>query len=87
VKNSKSTPRSGLAPADLARSPAIALVETVLGDEHRKNEAVVISIVPDLPKLLDARSTRLHGDVIDALVDLVVELVDQEANSDEGQSR
>lgn len=54
--------------------PRVVLVD----EDQRKASSgtVTISVVSDLSKVLDARSTRLHGDVIDALVDLVVELLD-----------
>ncbi len=62
----------------------------VLVDEDPQRRAsgigtLTISVVPDPSNVLDARSTRLHGDVIDALVDLVVELLDKETGHGEDQ--
>ena len=48
---------------------------------------VTIAVVSDVKGLLDARSRGLHGDVIDALVELVVELLDEEGVHGEGQDR
>jgi hypothetical protein len=45
---------------------------------------VTISVIHDLSTVLDAKSTRLHGDVIDAVVALVVELLDEETAHGEG---
>lgn len=71
-------------PTLAAERPMVAVV-----DEDRYEVSgrgtVTISVVPNLSKLLDGRSTRLHGDVIDALVDLVVELLDEEPLHGEGQ--
>ncbi|MDB4954447.1 MAG: hypothetical protein JWO36_2016 [Myxococcales bacterium] len=47
---------------------------------------VTIARVVDRAKLLDERSRRIHGDVIDALVDLVVAL-EEESADDEGENR
>ena len=67
-----------------ATRPKVVLVE-----DRREAQpgAVTISVVPDLSNVLDARSKRLHGDVLDALVDLVVELLDEETGHGEGQDR
>lgn len=46
--------------------------------------AVVIARVDDPSKLLDGGSRRLHGDVIESLVDLAVALLEEELH--EGQS-
>lgn len=48
--------------------------------------SVRVSIVSDLAQRLGARQP-LHGDVIDALVELVVELLDEESAHGEGQDR
>lgn len=48
--------------------------------------AVTIAVVPDPARLLDERSRRIHGDVLDALVDLVVELIDKDEADGSGSS-
>jgi hypothetical protein len=48
---------------------------------------VTIAVVSDVKGLLDARLRGLHGDVIDALVELVVDLLDEEGVHGEGQDR
>lgn len=53
-------------------------------DEHDDERAnrVTISVVDDAPKLLADRSPALHGDVIDALVAFVIELVEEERDAE-----
>lgn len=63
----------------------------VVVDEARDRDVneigtITISVVSDLTRLLDARSTRLHGDVIDAVVDLAVDLLDEETRHGQGQN-
>lgn len=67
--------------------PAVALVDEGPQREASKIGMVTISVVHDLSKVLDAKSTHLHGDAIDALVDLVVELLDEESGHGEDQDR
>ena len=67
--------------------PTVTLVDEDPQREASKIGRVTICVVHDLSKVLDAKSTRLHGDVIDALVDLVVELLDEETGHGEGQDR
>jgi hypothetical protein len=40
--------------------------------------AVTIAVVPDPARLLHERSPGIHSDVLDALVDLVVKLIDED---------
>lgn len=54
---------------------------------ERRKDTVAIERVVDLRTLLDRRSFAPHGDVIDALTALVVELLDEESADDEGENR
>ena len=46
--------------------------------------AVYIAVVHDPAKLAAERSLALHTDAVDALVDLIVELVDSEETDEQG---
>lgn len=65
-------------------SSARAAVIEESGGARPSGRGVAISHVADPSKLLASGSRRLHGDVVDALVDLVVALLDEEAPPDEG---
>lgn len=53
-------------------APHVVLVSS----EPANSGGVVLRRIDDLPKLLEGRAQRLHGDVIDLLVDLVIETID-----------
>lgn len=72
--------------APRAEPPTVALVEEEQDALHKCGK-VTISVVHDLSKVLDAKSTRLHGDILDAVVELVVELLDEEIARGEAQDR
>lgn len=56
------------------------MVQAALLEERGAPHAgVLIRVVADPEALLDGARYRLHGDVIDALADLVVMMLDQEA--------
>lgn len=60
------------------------MVQAALLEERgAPNAGVVIRVVDDPAMLLDDARYRLHGDVIDALADLVVMMLDQEAARNE----
>ncbi len=73
-----------------ARRAQEAPVRVALLDERDGSRgaprSVAISVVEDPAKLLAERSPKLHGDVVDALVDLVVALLDEEDRRDEGST-
>jgi hypothetical protein len=60
------------APATLPRA---ALIDAV---QDGNAGSVVVARVVDPTKLLDGKSRRLHGDVIELLVDLAIVLLDEE---------
>lgn len=61
--------------------PVAALVEEASEVvRHGDHGVVVIAPVSDPSKLLDGRARRLHGDVVDVLVDLVIAILDEEGS-------
>lgn len=76
-------------PVTLSSEPLVVLLDEAAPEGNggpSTPSAVTIAIVPDPAKLLDERSPRIHGDVLDALVDLVVELIDKDAVDGSGSS-
>lgn len=69
------------------RATAVVVEENEDAAAASTGGSVTISIVSDVAGLLDARSRGFHGDVIDALVELVVGLLDEERAHGEGQDR
>jgi hypothetical protein len=59
-------------------SPVVFLIDAGReGEAHgHAPGAVCIAEVRDLPRLLSERGAKLHGDAVDALVDLVVSLME-----------
>jgi len=56
------------------------MVQAALLEERgAPDTGVILRVVADPGALLDGARYRLHGDVIDALADLVVTMLDQEA--------
>jgi hypothetical protein len=75
--------------AHLSREPVVLLLDEAPAENHRQPleaSAVTIAIVRDPARLLYERSVGLHSDVLDALVDLVVELVDEDEVDGPGAS-
>lgn len=66
-------------PTPLASTRAAIIQETDERAENGSGGAVVIARV-DPSKLLDGRSPALHKDVVEALVDLAVALLDGEGD-------
>ena len=60
-----------------AAEPRTVLIEE-RESPHGTPREVAISVAVDVSKLLAGGSRRLHGDVVDALVDLVVSLLDED---------
>lgn len=60
-------------------APHIVLVEELPADDGVCTPPVLIARVDDPSKLLDGRTHHLHGDVVDALAELVIELLDRQA--------
>lgn len=56
--------------------PQAALIDSV---EDGKGGTVVVARVADPSRLLDERCRRLHGDVVEVLIDLTLALLDEEA--------
>lgn len=75
-------------PEEAVMSDRLGTVRAALVEESRaeaandERGAVVIAKVEDPAKLLAARGPRLHLDVVDALTDLVVALLDGEDGED-----
>jgi hypothetical protein len=48
------------------------------------DDAIYIAMVPDPARLVEHRQPRLHDDVVEALVDLIVELAEGEGTDGSG---
>ena len=48
--------------------------------------AIYVARIPDPAKLVAARRLRLHADAVEALVDLVIELAEDDETDDSGSA-
>jgi hypothetical protein len=56
----------------------VVMVCDRLAPVQGKDGAIYVARVPDPAKLVAARSLRLHADAVEALVDLVIELAEDD---------
>lgn len=69
--------RPGAKPVD--NDPVIMICDRE-GPLAASDGAIYIAVVPDPAMLVEARPPGFHGDVVDALVDLVIELAESETD-------
>lgn len=86
MRRPRRSPRAARGTDGAGAEPTRADPNVYTLDEARDSDPnrVTISVVIDPHKLLAERSAALHGDVIDALVALVIELVEEERDDAEG---
>lgn len=66
-------------------APAVVVIDEEREPTTSANGKVIISVVDDPATLLAEMSSGLHRDVVDALVEFVVGLIDADADEDESR--